>query len=312
MAQLLIWGALLVVVIAPWGWATYREYGQPFYSYTDYFQYNFSWTVHHYDKGITRASDFYTSANAPEIVRVKIKSLIIIVVTSTMILSFPLTVATFRRIWHGGETDRLMAWLWAVFVLSTLARIADVTQVAQLGRYYLPLFVLVLPTAVAGVREAWAALGIPRRAMPWAAATLVALFWSGPTWAYDAGWFARPYQLHWPALREAGDWVKAQPDAVPANARILTWFPWEFRVASGRATVLFPRNYRLQRIDEVIRQYGVTHVLWGSFEPPEHVDPEVWGNYLEQLRISAGLTDSHELHASPRGLYYPVRLYKVR
>ena len=310
---LLVWGALLVAVIAPWAWATYREYGQPFYSYTDYFQYNFSWTVHHYDKGITRAADFYTRANAPEIVRVKLKSFAIIVVTSTMILSVPLTLAAFRRIRSGGDTDRLIAWLWVVFVLSTLARVADVTQVAQLGRYYLPLFVLILPTAVAGVRDAWTEYGIPRRAIPWAAATLVALLWSDPSWAYDAAWFGKPYQLHWPALREAGDWVKA---GIPApsrpGARILTWFPWEFRVASNRTTILFPRNYRLQRIDEVIRQYGVTHVLWGSFEPPEHVDPEVWGRYLEQLRIGAGLTDDRELYASPRGLYYPVRLYKVR
>ena len=57
----------------------------------------------------------------------------------------------------------------------------------------------------------------------------------------------------------------------------MTWFPWELRVASDRTTILLPRNYSPRRIEEVIRQYGVTHVLWGSFEPPPHVDPETWG-----------------------------------
>ena len=140
----------------------------------------------------------------------------------------------------------------------------------------------------------------------------MALLWADPTWAYDATWFTKPYQLHWPALREASDWVKAHPEAVPKDARVMTWFPWEFRVASDRTTVLFPRNYSLGRIDEVIRQYGVTHVLWGSFEPPEHLDPESWANYLARLRVGAGLTDDRELHASPKNLLYPVRLYRIR
>jgi hypothetical protein len=113
-------------------------------------------------------------------------------------------------------------------------------------------------------------------------------------------------------LREAGDWVKAHPEAVAPDARIMTWFPWEFRVAGGRTTVLMPRNYSLKRLDAVVRQYGVTHVLWGSFEPPPHVDPETWGPYLERLRIGLGLTDSNVVHASPPGRFYPVRLYRLR
>ena len=91
LGPLLLWGLVLAVVIAPWAWVTYQTYGEPFHSYTNYFPYNFSWTVHHYEKGNTRAAEFYTAANAPEIVRVKIKEAVIIVVTSTMILSLPLT-----------------------------------------------------------------------------------------------------------------------------------------------------------------------------------------------------------------------------
>jgi len=312
LAPLLVWGALLLLVIAPWAWATYREYGSPFYTYTDFYQYNFSWTVHHYEKGVTLAADFYTRRNAPEIVRVKVKSVAIIAVTATMIFSLPLTLAALRRFRRGNDTDRLAAALAAVFVAATLARVADVTQVAQLGRYYLPVFVLALPTAVAGLRDALRSWAVPARAHPWLAASLVALLWADPTWAYDASWLNRPYQLHWPALREAGDWVRTHPDAVPADARVLTWFPWEFRAAAGRTTVLFPRNYSAGRVDDVVRQYGVTHVLWGSFEPPEHADPEAWGGYLERLRLSLGLTDARLLHASPRSALYPVGLYKIR
>jgi hypothetical protein len=197
------------------------------------------------------------------------------------------------------------------FVLATLTRIADVTQVAQLGRYYLPLFALALPTAVAGLRDWVRAAAIPARAFPALAATLLALLWADPTWAYDATWLVEPYQLHWPALREAGDWVQQHPRDVPATARVMTWFPWEFRVASDRTTILLPRNYDLRRIEEVIRQYGVTHVLWGSFEPPPHVDPETWSPYLERLRLGLDLTDARELYRSPRGLLYPVRLYRI-
>ena len=39
-----------------------------------YFEYNFSWTIHHYEKGNTLPSQFYTLNNLPEIVHVKLKS----------------------------------------------------------------------------------------------------------------------------------------------------------------------------------------------------------------------------------------------
>ena len=183
--------------------------------------------------------------------------------------------------------DLLVATILAVFVLATLKSIPDVTQVAQLGRYYLPVYVLAMPTAVAGVLDWLDRNQVGRRAWAWLAASFVALVWADPTWAYDASWLVKPYQLHWPALRAAGDWIKSHPDRVPPDARIMTWFPWELRVASDRTTILLPRNYSPRRINEVIRQYRVTHFLWGSFEPPPHVDPETWGPYLDQVRIDA-------------------------
>ncbi|HEY2156362.1 MAG TPA: glycosyltransferase family 39 protein [Isosphaeraceae bacterium] len=308
-----VWGLMCLAVVAPWAWMTYKTYGRPFYSYTDFFQYTFSWTVHHYQAGIPRGMDFYARENLPEIARVKIKALFIIVGYSTMILSPPLVLAFWRRVFsrRRNEVDRLVAWIALVFVVSTLVRIADVTQVAQLGRYYLPLFGLMLPTAAAGLADWWEDWQVPKRAAAPLALSLVALLWADPTWAYDATWYTKPYQLHWPALRAAGDWIKAHPDQVPPDARVMTWFPWEFRQASGRTTVLMPRNFNPARIEQVARQYGVTHLLWGSFEPPPNVDPESFGPFLSGVRTSLGLTDGREIYRSPRGLAFGVRLYRL-
>ncbi|AMV36926.1 glycosyltransferase family 39 protein [Planctomyces sp. SH-PL62] len=315
---ILLWVGLVALVIAPWALATLNEYGRPFYSYTNLFEYNFSWTVHHYEQGNTRPSQFYTWANAPEIVRVKIKALLIIGVYSTMIVGLPFAAAYVYRIRRsragepGRDVDVLSLTIFAVFVAATVKSIADVTQVAQLGRYYLPVYLVMIPTAAAGLVRSVDRWSINRRAVTWMGATYVALLWADPTWAYDASWFTRPYQLHWPALREAGDWIREHPESVPRDARVMTWFPWEMRIASDRPTVLMPRNYSAARIEEVARQYGVTHILWGSFEPPEHVDPETWGPYLDQVRTTLGLTQAKELFRSSRGSLYPVRLFRVR
>jgi 4-amino-4-deoxy-L-arabinose transferase-like glycosyltransferase len=319
LGALLVWASVALLVILPWAIATAREYGWPFHTYTSYFEYNFSWTVHHYDQGNTRADQFYTMANAPEIVRVKVKSLLIIAVYSTMILGLPLWAGFGWRLLRtpseapapGRDADLLVATILLVFVLATLKSIPDVTQVAQLGRYYLPVYVLALPTAVAGASEWLKAHQIGRKATAWLAASFVVLVWADPTWAYDAGWLVKPYQLHWPALRAAGDWIKAHQESVPADARVMTWFPWELRIASDRTTILLPRNFSARRALDVIRQYKVTHVLWGSFEPPPHVDPETFGPYLDQVKTAVGLTSARELYRSPREMLYPVRLYRL-
>jgi Dolichyl-phosphate-mannose-protein mannosyltransferase len=317
--QLLLWAALIVVVILPWGWATMKEYGRPFFTYTDFFEYNFSWAVHHFDRGNTLASQFYTGTNLPQIVRVKLKSLLIIAVHSTMIMGLPMVLGFLRQLSKRGlaapgRIEVLIALMLMAFVLGTLKRTADVTQVEQLGRYYLPVFALMLPTAVAGVFDWWESRRIRRRLLPWAAATYCALVWSGPTWAYDASWLVKPYQLHWPALRETADWIRAHPESVSPRAQIMTWFPWELRVLSQRTTVLMPRSYNPRRIQDVMRQYGVTHFLWGSFEPPPfaEINPESWGLELEQLRATLGLTEARELHRSSKTSFFPVRLYRLQ
>jgi hypothetical protein len=324
---LIIWGLAVLAVIAPWARETYRVYGEPFYTYTKYFAYNFSWTVHHLGPfGYTKAEQFYTRANAPEIVRIKVKAIFIIVTYSAMIVGLPVVFGFARRLFRpeagarGREVDGLVATIAAAFVLGTLANVADVAQVAQLGRYYMPLFVVALPTAVAGLKD-WAEAWVAPRGRPWLAAGMVALLWADPTWAYDATWLIKPYQTHWPALRDAGAWVREHPEQVPEGARIMTWFPWEFRLASRRTTILMPRSLagggvregaRVWGIRDAIDQYRVTHVLWGSFEFPPESDPERLGPMLESLRLSLGLTEGNELYRSPPGTRHPVRLYRVR
>lgn len=112
----------------------------------------------------------------------------------------------------------LAAAVLLVFVLATLKSIPDVTQVAQLGRYYLPAFLLTLPSAVAGVLDWLDRNRIGRHARGRLAAVFVLLVWADPTWAYDASWVVKPHQLHWPALAAAGDWIKSHPERVPADA----------------------------------------------------------------------------------------------
>ncbi len=314
---LVLWAGVAALVCLPWAWITFEEYESPFYSYTNYFEYNFSWTVHHYDKGNTLPSQFYTWKNTPEIVRVKVKSLLLIATYSTMILGMPIVLGFCRRLGTrdspGRETDLLVAAIWAVFVVATLKSIADVTQVAQLGRYYLPIFTLMLPVGIAGLADWVRSLHCVKRVAPWLAVVSCALWWADPTWAYDASWLVKRYQLHWSALREAGLWVQAHPEQVSPQARIMTWFPWELRVTSDRTTILMPRSYSVLRAREVIRQYGVTHFLWGSFEPPPYyeINPESWAVELEQLRAALGLNDSRELYRSSREVLFPVRLYRI-
>jgi hypothetical protein len=314
---LLLWGLVVVAVCLPWAWATWMENEAPFYSITQHFEFNFSWTVHHYEKGNTEAYQFYTRENLPEIIRVKIKSLLLIPVVSTMIVGLPIVAGFWRRLWtkegNGRETAVLVATIFVVFVLATLKRVADVTQVSQLGRYYMPVFVLALPPAVSGIMGWLSSLADGKRVGRWLAVTFCALVWADPTWAYDASWLTKRFQLHWPALKAAGDWIQANPSRVPPQARIMTWFPWELRVTSDRTTILMPRNYDARRIQEVIRQYEVTHILWGSFEPPPYyeINPESWALALDDLRTALGLTDAREVYRSTDELLFPVRLYRL-
>lgn len=315
---LCIWAACVLAVIAPWAWLTYKTYGKPFYSYTEHFAHTFSWTVHHYAAGLPDVRKFYSAENSPELIRVKIKAVLILLGYSTMILSPPVALGFYFRLRkphqaQARSTDILALMLFLGFAAGTIARIADVTQVAQLGRYYMPIYLLMLPTAVRGLMEAeWPELVNAVKARKLAATALLGCLWADPTWAYDASWFVKPFQLHWPGLVDAGRFIQEHPEKVPPDARVMSWFPWEMRVTSGRITVLMPRSYDARRIREVMDQYGVTHVIWGSFETPQHVDPESFGPYLSGVKNSIGLSRDNEIYRTQReaaGLY-PVSIHR--
>lgn len=313
-----VWAGCVVVVIAPWAWLTFKAYGKPFYSYTEHFSHTFSWTVHHYAAGLPDVKKFYSAENLPELVRVKIKSILILLGYSTMILSPPVTLGFYFRLRRplekaGRNADMLAILLFLAFAAATVARIADVTQVAQLGRYYMPIYLLMLPTAVRGLMEMrLPEIQISGKMKQWSAVALAGCLWADPTWAYDASWFVKPFQLHWPGLVDAGKFIQEHPEIVTPDARIMSWFPWEMRVTSNRITVLMPRSYDARRIREVMDQYGVTHVVWGSFETPQHVDPESFGPYLTGVKAAIGLSESNEIYRTPRqtaGLY-PVTIHR--
>jgi hypothetical protein len=307
-----------LIVCLPWAIATWAEYGRPFYSMTRYFEYNFSWTVHHYMKGNTHPSEFYTWENMPRIFQVKIKSLVFIAMTSTMIVGLPMVLGLFRQLFSTDARGRgpamLAASIYVVFVAATLKQVADVTQVLQLGRYYLPVFALALPAGVAGLIGWLDSLSEGARVARLLAVTWCALVWADPTWAHDVTWLSDRYQLHWPGLRDAGEWIRTHPDRIPPHARIMTWFPWELRVTSDRTTILMPRNYSPKRILDVIRQYRVTHILWGSFEPPPfyEINPQTWSDDLELLRALLRLGEQREVYRSTDEAFFELRLYRLQ
>jgi hypothetical protein len=308
---------LAALVCVPWALATWLEYGTPFHSMTRNFEYNFSWSVHHYIQGNTRPSEFYTLENIPEILRVKAKSLLLIAVTSTMIVGLPLVLGFARQLFSKDVERRgpavLAATIFVVFVLATLKQVADVTQVMQLGRYYLPVFAIALPAALAGALGWIDSLADGKRVRCLLAVTWCALVWADPTWAHDVSWLSNRYQLHWPGLREAGEWIRAHPDQVPPDARIMAWLPWEVRVLSDRTTILMPRNYKTLRILEVIQQYRVTHFLWGSFEPPpfDEINPQAWSEELDALHTILRLTEQREVYHTTNEVFFPLRLYRL-
>ena len=214
-------GAPCAVVCLPWAWAPWMENGSPFYSYTQHFEYNFSWVVHHYEKGNTLPSQFYTRENLPgdRPGQDQVSAL-----DPRRIDDDPgaadgawaSATACQAATGTGAKRRSLVATIFVVFVLATLKRVADVNQVAQLGRYYMPVFVLVLPTAVSGIFGWLDSLGDGRRrAGGWPSCVVRSCGQTRPGHTTRRGWW-NAYQVHWPALgARANGSRKTPPRCLP-------------------------------------------------------------------------------------------------
>ena len=141
----------------------------------------------------------------PEIVRVKIKSLILIVVYSTMIVGLPIVVGFCRRLGWGNRAGTRDRPAGRDDLRGVRAGDAQEHRRRDAGCPARALLFAGLRAHVArghrGTdRAGWMRRASGRKIVPWAAATYCALVWADPTWAYDASWLTKRYQLHWPAL----------------------------------------------------------------------------------------------------------------
>ena len=153
---LAVWALVAAIVCLPWALATWLEYGTPFLLDDSLFRIQLFVDGSPLHAGQYAAlASFTRSSNMPEILRVKFKSLLLIAMTSTMIVGLPIVLgllapALLKEAAHGRGPAIMVATIFAVFVLATLKQVADVTQVLQLGRYYLPVFAIALPAGIAG------------------------------------------------------------------------------------------------------------------------------------------------------------------
>ena len=143
-----------------------------------------------------------------------------IVVYSTMIVGLPIVLGFCRRLWTRGRAGTRNRPAGRDDLRGVRAGDAQEHRRRDAGRSARALLLAGLRADVAGGgrgrdRLVGVAAGSSGRVVPWLAAVYCALVWADPTWAYDASWLVKRYQLHWPALREAGEWIEAHPDRVP-------------------------------------------------------------------------------------------------
>ena len=253
-------------VISPWGWATYRDYGTPFYSSTNSFRYMTSSPDHFVQRGAPTLDD-YLKQPISQIVRDKLIMLWIIVsyywfvFTPALALGFTSAV----RDWRNNSLARLCFWVFAAFVAGTLVNIAAIDQVKDFGRYFLPVLAIMIPAAWHGIVRFLSQFHTDEKnntALTSVVIVVVASgLWSGLEWTHNYRFLSEPWHEQLVLQQKISDKIVRE---LPQDAVVMTYYPWELHMYSQRKAVLMPRNFDPKRLRQEANEYGVTHIVLES------------------------------------------------
>ena len=279
-----------VLSCLPWAWATCLEYGTPFYSIPAILNTTFPGLSTITTRETPSPRSFTRIENLPEIVRVKIKSLLIIAVYSTMIVGLPIVLGFWRGLGRGEGsgrgTDLLVATIFAR-LRSGDAQEHRRRDAGRAARALLPAGLCAGAAAGGRGRPGLAGLACGSTAASFRGSPSPIVRSSGPTrpGPTTPRGSSSPISSTGPPCAgrrvdpgqsRAGPARGADHDLVPLGAA---------RHVRSDHRSSCREIYDPRRIEEVIRQYQVTHILWGSFEPPPYfeINPESWSPELEKL-----------------------------
>lgn len=261
--RLLVLTVTTIAVLIPWAWVTYRDYGVPLYSYTNYFKYTPDWTIHFRERGVPSLED-YLSQPLFDLLNGKCVAACLVAVYFWFIFTPPLALAyfsRFRRKWRL-PLPRLSLLVFLAFVGGTLVNVASLDQVRDFGRYFPVALTLMIPVAVATLKDAadWmSARGIPaKRGIALLAVLVVSCFWSAYGWTRNYNFLSDMWHVQFARYMTAAQIIQAE---LPPDAVVMALHPWEVHMLTDRRTVLMPHQLNPQRLREEIETYGVTHVV---------------------------------------------------
>jgi hypothetical protein len=281
--RLVLWGAAVFAIACPWGYATYRDYGSPFYTYTNYFRYTPDWTVHFRDRGAPTLRD-YLAQPLWQIIQSKCAALVQIGLHFWFIFTPILGLAYFadlRRKWLQ-PLGCISLLIFLAFVVGTLVNVASMDQVLDFGRYFpvalLPMIPVALQTVVSLVdrwsgamapiatgestpdtpREPAAPAASVRKASLVATVLVASCLWGSYAWTHNYRWLSEPWHLQLVRYQRVGEVIRS---SLPSDSIVMTLYPWDLYMYCDCRTVLLPHNLNPKRLREEVETYGVTHVV---------------------------------------------------